>query len=184
MRKRLSFLLAWVTVSVSLWGVVIFYTSRPSNAQVAISGGVSQDQLDTAIAAVTSAIPTPLAAVPPGPAGAGTVGSGLSYVPGNALQKQTVQRTTVTTNSSGVWTVTWATSFISASPTINPIPLNATPTNPIVCNPTARTATTATGQCWTGATNTNALLSLVISLAPTATAANTPVMVIGAEPTQ
>lgn len=138
----------------------------------------------TASLAPISAIPTPLAAVPPGPNGAGAVGSGLSYVPGNAAQKQTVQRTTVVTDASGNWSVTWNTAFVSSSPVINPQPINATPTNPIACNTTSRSATAAAGKCWTGATNTNALLSLVISLAPTATPANTSIMVIGAEPTQ
>lgn len=182
--------ISWVGILVSavLWSLVGAVTVALAQLSGSGSQGISQAYVDNAIAnlqsTLTSAMPTPLAGVPPGPNGAGVSGSGNSYVPGNAAQKQTVQRTTVLTNSSGVWSVTWNNSFVSSTPVINPQPVNSTPTNPITCNVTSRSATAVSGQCWTGATNNNALLSLVIALAPTSSAANTPVMVFGAEPTQ
>lgn len=179
-----------------LCGALILAAGYSARAQFGQGGGTAPDlsgyvtsaDLASAVAAsqatVLAAMPQPLSAVPPGPSGAGVVGSGNTYVPGNAASKQTVQRTTVNSDISGIWSVTWSTSFVSSAPTVNPIPLNASATSPFVCNVTSRSATAASGKCWQTASAANGLLGITISLGATATPTSTPVMIIGAEPTQ
>jgi hypothetical protein len=80
---------------------------------------------------------------------------------------------------------TWARSFTSAAPVVNPPPVN-TGTLPILCNVAARSATSASGKCWRSTSTTlpgtlAALVGLLISpfAAP---ASNAAVMVIAREP--
>jgi hypothetical protein len=94
-----------------------------------------------------------------------------------------VQRTTTTTNSSGNFTVTWNQSFVSSIPDITVVPLN-TSGIPIICNVTARSQTSASGTCWEIQSQAVALISLTISLAPSAPPVSTTLMVIGADPSQ
>lgn len=128
--------------------------------------------------------PTASVLVPSGGSGLGTAGSSGTYIPGNAASRLSVQRTTVLTDASGNWSVTWGTAFVSSTPTVNPIPLNPGATTPYNCNVTSRSATAATGHCWQLTSQTVALISLTISLAPSVAPSNVSVMVIGAEPTQ
>lgn len=162
-------------------GVALAQFSNPG-------GGVSSDQLNAAIstlqATVMAAIPTPMGAVPPQPNGAGVVGVANSFFPADGAQRQTVQRTTVTTDVNGNWSVGWATAFQSVTPTVNPIPLNPTAAAPYTCNVLTRSANTATGKCWQTASAANGLLGITISLGSTSSPNSTSVMVIGAEPTQ
>lgn len=171
----------------SLAVVAIALGSIPfiANAQFSSGGGgVSPQQMNTALDGLAATIPQPSGTVPLQPAGVGVIGSGLNYVPDNAQQRLTVQRTTVAVDASGNWSVTWGTAFQSSTPTVNPIPLNASATSPYICNVTTRSANTATGHCWQVTSQTVALISLTISLAPTLAPLSTSVMVIAAEPTQ
>lgn len=151
-----------------------------ANAQFSGGGGVSQSQLDNVIAVM----PQPLVAVPPGPNAAGVAGSGLTYVPGNAQQRQAVQRTTLNTDASGNWSVTWATSFISTTPTVIVEAGNPAGANSITCNWRVRSASGASGFCQQTNTALVALLGITITVAPNTPATATPISVIMAEPTQ
>lgn len=133
---------------------------------------------------LTPIVPQPYDAVPPGPSGTGVVGSGQMYVPWNAQQRQTVQRTTVNTDGTGAWSATFNPGFVSSTPTVNVIPLNAGGTVPYICNVLTRSQTTQTGKCWQIASQNVALISLNISLAPASAPGSIPVMIVGAEPTQ
>lgn len=128
--------------------------------------------------------PAATGTIPSSGSSTGSIGSAGTYIPGNAASRIAVQRTTVVTDSSGNWSVTWATPFVSSTPTVNPIPLNPTATTPYNCNVVTRNSTTATGKCWQLTSQTVALISLTISLAPSNAPSSVNVMVIGAEPTQ
>lgn len=178
----------WLTFSILVLLAVIAKAqfSNPGN-------GVTLDQMNSALASyatnsalttVQNTIPSALGSIPLGPSGSGGAGSAGTYVPGNATQPQTVQRTTVTTDASGNWSVVFSPGFQSATPVINAIPLNNSTTVPIVCNTATRSQTTQTGHCWQVASQTVALISLTISLAPSNAPVSTPVMIVGAEPTQ
>ncbi len=95
-----------------------------------------------------------------------------------------VQATQVQTDASGNWSVTWNNSFASSTPFIAALPVNSTATNPYQCNTTSMTATTASGKCWQTTSQNVALISLNISLSPSALPASTPVQVIGRDRTQ
>jgi len=139
----------------------------------------------TQLQAVQNAIPQPAASVPSPGTLPGSAGSASTYLRGDAAIPLTVQRTTVTTDASGNWSVTWSKAFVSSSPTVNPIAMNVSATSPFVCNVTTRSSTAATGKCWQlAASGTVALISLNVSLAPTPAPTTTSVMLIGAEPTQ
>lgn len=161
-----------------LLAIIIFL---PSVAGAQAIGGAG---IDLSPYALRSQVPQPAGSAPVPPSGAGSIGTPGFYTPPDAAQKVAVQRTTVNTDSSGLWSITWATAFVSSTPTVNPIPLNASAANPYVCNVTSRSATAAAGKCWQTTSNNNAILSLNISLAPSVAPVSTPVMIIGAEPTQ
>lgn len=179
MRRIYEYAKPWVVLSTLILLVVVAKAQFNNPA-----GGVSQSQMTSALAVVQATIPTALGTIPLGPNANGSIGSAGTYIPGNATQPQTVQRTTVTTDASGNWTVTFSPGFQSATPSVNAIPLNNSTTVPIVCNVATRSQTTQTGHCWQIASQTVALISLTISLAPTAAPAAIPVMIVGAEPTQ
>lgn len=128
--------------------------------------------------------PQPYNAVPPGPTGVGVVGTGDQYIPWNAQQRQAVQRTVALTDGSGNFAISWATSFLSATPTVTVTAGNPGGTNPIVCNWFTRSASGVTGKCWQTNTALIALLGITITVAPTIPATSTPISVIMAEPTQ
>lgn len=142
--------------------------------------GVTQQQLS----AIQALIPMPAASVPLQPTGTGVVGSQATYLPGDSAQALKVQRTTVTTNSSGIWSVTWGNSFVSSSPVIIPEVVDNSATF-YACKVQTRTASAASGLCQTiGSSGIIALLSLALALPPAAAPAGMSVMVVGAEPTQ
>lgn len=147
-------------------------------------GGVSQTYVDTQVATIMAAMPQPLATIPLGPQAAGISGSGLTYVPGNAQQRQAVQRTVTNTDASGNFSVTWVTSFISSTPTVVVEAGNPSGTNAIQCNWQTRSSTNVTGKCWQVNTSLIALLGITITIAPSIPTTNTPISVIMAEPTQ
>lgn len=149
------------------------------HAQTMGGGGI-----DLSLYALKSEVPQPLPSVPPGPNAAGAVGSGLVYVPGNAAQRQAVQRAVANTDASGNFSITWATNFISSTPTVTVTAGNPSGTNGIICNWQTRNASGVTGKCWQTNTSLIALLGITITVAPTTPATNTPISVIMAEPTQ
>lgn len=160
--------------------ILFFAIGCNVHAQFGGSSGVTQSQLN----AVSALIPVPTASVPVPPIGAGSTGTAGFYTPPDAAQKVVVQRTTVNTDANGNWSVTWNTSFVSSTPTINPIPLNTGSTTPYICNVTTRSVNAAAGKCWQVTSQTVGLISLTISLAPSNAPVSVPVMIIGAEPTQ
>jgi hypothetical protein len=151
---------------------------------------------DLSAYAKTSDMPTPYASVPPGPNGLGTAQpSDKTYVPGNAMQRQGVMRTTLLTDSGGNWTVTWANSFafLSSTPTVVVEAGNPSGSQPIACNWQTRSATGAAGKCWQANTSVLSVTAAVLALSGLSAtvnaftnppAANTPISVIMAEPTQ
>lgn len=160
-------------------------------AQAQFSGGgsgVTQAQMTSAISTSQSAImalmPQPLVSIPLGPNAAGVTGSGLTYVPGNAQQRQAVQRTVTNTDASGNFAVTWATSFLSSTPTVVVEAGNPSGTNAINCNWQTRSSSNVTGKCWQVNTSLVSLLGITITVAPSTPAVATPISVIMAEPTQ
>lgn len=165
--------------------VAIIATGIAYSQTVGGSSGASQDYVNSAIASVIAAMPTPVATIPPGPAGNGITGSGLGYVPGNAAQRQGVQRINIVTDASGNWAVTWATSFLSATPTVavNPLNTSAVTNGPTICNVITRNATTASGRCWQTGTAL-VILSLNVLGSYVTPTTGMPIMVVAAEPTQ
>jgi len=138
----------------------------------------------TAATNAQSAIPVPSNVTPSSGTLNGAAGSSATYQRGDAAIPITVQRTSVTTDASGNWSVTWNKAFQSSTPYIGLTPQSASGGLAIVCNWVTRTSTTAAGKCWQLTTSRPALLNIDITLAPTATPASTMVSVIGAEPTQ
>lgn len=138
--------------------------------------------------ALQSQIPTPCATAPLPDTLQGAVGSGTPCtLRSDAARPTVVQAANVTTDAAGAWSVTWAKGFASATPVVNPLPVN-TGALPVMCNVQARTATAASGKCWQANTNTlpgtlAALGGLVLNVFA-AGAGNVPVMVIAREPTQ
>lgn len=130
-----------------------------------------------------SDLPQASAMVPPTDTLTGAVGASTAYMRADAPRPTISQRTTITTDASGNWTVTWAKAFNSSTPAVLAIPLNSAAAAPVICNITTRNATTATGKCWQNVTQSVALISLTVSLTPVAYTASS-VMVIGLEPSQ
>ena len=153
-------------------------------AQTATTSGVTKSYVDNLVSGVAATVPTPLAAVPPGPNAAGVVGTGGVYVPSNAQQRQAVQRTVTLTDAAGNFSVTWATSFISSTPTVVVEAGNPGGSNGIICNWFTRSSSGVTGKCWQTNTALIALLGITITVSPTIPATGTPISVIMAEPTQ
>jgi hypothetical protein len=137
------------------------------------------------ITALQSMVPAPCGVVPSADTLNGSVGSATCYVPRDASRPTAVQAANVVTSASdGSWSVTWARTFVSATPVILPIPVNAG-SLPLVCNVVSRSTTAAAGKCWQSTTTTlsGTLLGLLVN--PFSSPANSaPVMVIGREPTQ
>lgn len=149
-------------------------------------GGITQAQLDTAIATVTALIPTPSASVPLGPLLLGAAASNNQFVPSTATQRQGVMRVNLLTDASGNWSVTWGSgfSFLSSTPTVVAQAGLPSGANGIICNWRTRSSTGATGFCQQTNTALISLLGITITVAPTIPAAGTPITVIMAEPTQ
>src|ERR1700743_161030 len=122
---------------------IVIILHNHAKAQTAITSGVSQAQLN----AVAATIPIATNSAPTVPTGTGSIGTPGTYTPPDAAQKLVVQRTTVNTDSSGNWSVTFNPGFQSSAPTINAIPLNNS-SNPMICNVATRSQTTQTGKCW------------------------------------
>lgn len=177
---RLSLLGAAALLAVALGGDI-----WAEQANVPTVGGVSQAYVDNAIAGVMAVVPTPLAAVPPGPNAAGVAGSGLAYVPGNAAQRQSVQKFRAQTLADGTWSVTWNTAFQSANPIVTASPLNpnGATNGPVVCNVFTAVSATATGRCWQNGSLLT-VLGLTVLGAPVTPTTGMTIMLIGSEPTQ
>ena len=103
--------------------------------------------------ATAAQVPEPCGAVPSADTLMGSTGSAGCYVPKDASRPTSVQAANVMTDGSGAWSVTWARSFTSSAPVVNPLPVNAG-TLPILCNVAARSATSASGKCWQSTSTT------------------------------
>lgn len=114
-------------------------------------------------AAAQAAIPTPASATPPSEMIGGQTGSQVRYAREDHTHPRITRAGIVTTDSTGSWSVTWATALPSA-PAVLPVPINAT-AQPVVCNVATRTTTSATGRCWLARTlpATLSLLSALVS---------------------
>lgn len=155
--------------------------------------GVSSAQMNDAIAtasanlqsSILAVMPTPFTSVPLGPSAGGVAGSGLFYVPGNAAQRQSVQKFRAQTLSDGTWSVTWSTPFQSSAPIVstNPLNPNGATNGPVVCNVFTAVAATATGRCWQNGSLLT-VLGLTVLGAPITPATGMTIMVTGSEPTQ
>jgi hypothetical protein len=139
------------------------------------------------IATLQSLVPVPCGVTPSPDTLAGSPGAASCYVPRDATRPTVVQAANITTDSNGAWSVTWARPFASATPVVNPLPVN-TGTLPILCNVATRSGTGASGKCWQSTSTTlpgtlATIVGLVIS--PFAVpASGASVMVLGREPTQ
>lgn len=158
--------------------------TAPLATMIAMNAAISPLATSTDLATVSASIPLPSGTVPYGPAGTGTGGVALTYIRGDAAQKQPNQRMTVTTDASGNFSGTWATAFSSSTPIVLAAPLNASLSAPFLCSIGVRSATTVSGKCWQIGAQSVALISLNISLAPAGVPTGTSVMITGSEPTQ
>lgn len=144
---------------------------------------LARAQVDTGPAVSPSDLPLPCSTTLPADTLNGAVGSGAPCAPRvDSARPTVVQAANTTTDASGNFTITWAKSFVSASPIIIPVLVNSTATNPGACNVTTRSATTVTGKCWMSGSVTVSILGAVVNVFNPITSA--PVMVIGREPTQ
>lgn len=168
-------------ISGGIFGIALLLTA-PAWAQFNGTGGVDQATLNAAIATVISGLPQPSGVIPPTDTLNGAIGSSTAYMRADAPRPTISQRTTVTTDASGNWSVTWDKSFVSASPIVIPTAINGA-AQPVSCTVSTRSATTAAGKCWQNSIQAVALISLTISLAPV-TFASGSVMVLGIEPSQ
>lgn len=158
--------------------------ATPSAASLGCASGACADA--ATLSAVQAAMPTPYGSIPPGPTPSGSAGSGNSFLPGNATQITQSRSTTVTTNSSGAFSVTWTVPLNSATPVVNLIPVNPSSTTATICNVSVRSASAVSGQCWTISPTTLSLSIVTAGLVvgPSAAASGIPVMVFAREPTQ
>lgn len=162
--------------------VIWFYAM--AYAQTVSTSGASQDLTPYA---KTTDLPQPCGTVPSPDTLNGTVGSGGCFTRPTDTRPTVVQAATVTTNGSGVFTVTWAKTFATTNPFINAQPINPSGSQPYICNITSSTATAVTGQCWQTLTMTLpsiALSLLGLVLNPTGVAASISVRVAGRDLTQ
>lgn len=139
------------------------------------------------LAALYLPTPVPCDAPPAADTLLGTPGNTPCYTPRDGTRPTPVQAANVTTGADGSWSVTWARSFATATPVINPLPVN-TGTLPILCNVAARSAAAASGKCWQSTATTipatvTAVLGLLVSPFGTP-ASNAAVMVVARDPTQ
>lgn len=158
--------------------ILSLLVSWPAFCQTAAVGS-SQAEIDN----LWAAMPQAADIIPPTDTLNGAIGASAKYMRQDAPRPTISQRTTVTTDATGNFTVTWLKSFASSTPAIFLTPLLAAAAAPITCVVQTRSASGLTGKCWQNATNVNALLSLTISLAPINFVSQS-VMVIGLEPSQ
>lgn len=143
--------------------------------------GIPQSALD----AVAATIPQPASTTPNSGTLSGSAGSASTYTRSDFQIPITVQRTSTATDASGNISVTWSKSFVSSTPTVLLVPINAAGTQPIVCNVKSRSQTTVTGYCWQSNTLSISLAALpIVGNMFNVGAVSAPVMVIAAEPTQ
>lgn len=144
--------------------------------------------INTALYALKTSIPTPSTTVTSAPATNGAVGTSTQYVPADAAQKHTVQRANTTVDANCNWTVTFGQTFTSSSPVIHASVIVASPTQPMPCIVATRSSTVQTGKCFLSQTTVLSLSNVTagFTLSPfgSTCTAGTPVMVVGAEPTQ
>jgi hypothetical protein len=128
---------------------IILFAALPAQAQiVSTSGGVQS--VDPTIAHLTD-IPGPCGTVPASDTLMGSSGSGKCYTQADAARPTVVQAASVTTDTSGNWSVTWMRAFASSSYYVNPQPTySSAPNGPYVCNVNQATQTTTfvQGKCW------------------------------------
>ncbi len=134
-----------------------------------------------AVEAIQAMMPQPADIVPPMDTLNGAVGSSVRYMRQDAPRPTISQRTTTAVDGTGSFSVTWAKPFVSSSPAIIVTPLGGS-AQPATCVATARSATAVSGKCWQNSIQAVALISLTITLAPTAYSGN--VMIVGIEPSQ
>lgn len=129
----------------------------------AAAAQATADAAAQAAATAQAAMPLPANATPPSEMIGGQTGSQVRYAREDHTHPRITRAAVVTTDGSGGWAVTWATSMASV-PTVLPVPVNAS-TQPIVCNVATRTTTGATGRCWLARTlpATLSLLSALVS---------------------
>lgn len=180
---------AWaIGLSLLVWGLFGARADGPVNpgAKLDLSTYAKTTDLTALQSTIMAAMPTPFTGVPLGPNGAGVTASNNQFIPSDAAQRQGVMRTTLLTDASGNWSVTWANSFafVSTTPTVVVEAGNPAGSNTITCNWRTRTQTGASGFCLQTATAAISLLGITITVAPTTPATGTPISVIMAEPTQ
>lgn len=103
--------------------------------------------------------PMPADAVPPSETVAGQIGAMDRYAREDHTHPRITRSTTVLTDASGNWSVTWS-SAMMATPTVFPLAVNAG-AQPITCNVATRTTTGATGRCWTASSGSLLNLSII-----------------------
>ena len=141
----------------AFWGLVGCAIGRAQGVVTNLSAPYTDAQAQAAVAGL---IPQPLGTVPPAPTPGGLAGSGLTYVPGNAATLTLCRRTSVTTDGTGGFTVTWAVNLVSSTPWGGAEPIWNATTMPPICWIKTISASGMTGQCTT--TQTTALnLSIV-----------------------
>lgn len=157
--------------------------AAPAAAQVVVAPPAPASTVDTtarnaaAAAQATAdsaaaAVPLPANATPPMEMVGGQTGSQVRYAREDHTHPRITRAAIVTTDSSGNWSVIWA-SPLASSPTVLPVPVNAT-TQPVICNVATRTTTGATGRCWLARTLPATILTLtaLVSFDLFGTAAN------------
>ncbi|WP_279141288.1 hypothetical protein, partial [Sphingomonas paucimobilis] len=122
--------------------------ATPAAAQVVVAPPAPASSVDTtarnaAAAAQATAdsaaasVPQPANATPPMEMVGGQTGSQVRYAREDHTHPRITRAAIVTTDSGGNWSVTWA-SPLASSPTVLPVPVNAT-TQPVICNVATRT---------------------------------------------
>lgn len=128
----------------------------------AAAAQAAADSANAAAASAAAAVPQPANATPPMEMVGGQTGSQVRYAREDHTHPRITRAAVVTTDSSGNWSVTWA-SPLASSPTVLPVPVNAT-TQPVICNVATRTTTGATGRCWLARTLPATILTLTALL--------------------
>lgn len=103
--------------------------------------------------------PQPSSTVPNPEGVGGAVGSSVEFMRADATLPRITRSTTVLTDASGNWSVTWSMAMM-ATPTVFPIAVNSG-AQPISCNVATRTTTGATGRCWTASSGSLLNLSII-----------------------
>lgn len=138
---------------------------------------------------LSPAVPVPSGSIPSSGVTGGSIGSQLTYIPGDAAPPLSVQAMNVTLGTNCLWTGTFGQSFVSSTPIVHAAPVQSnSDTQVLQCAVTARSSATESGKCFFSQTTVLnlSIITTGLTLFPyqSTTCPADQLMIIGREPTQ